>query len=126
VTNGCIFCEQAAQLLAETVFSFAVKDRFPSAAGHCLVVPKRHLASVFDLSREEYLDLWRLVFDVRALLCREEQVSAFTIGVNDGAASGQTILHAHVHIIPRRSMDTIDPRGGIRWVLPSTAKYWVD
>jgi diadenosine tetraphosphate (Ap4A) HIT family hydrolase len=126
VTDGCVFCDPTGLAWRQTTLSIAVKDSFPSAAGHCLVLPKRHVRTIFDLSREEYLDLWDMVAVVRAVLCREESVSAFTIGVNDGSAAGQTVLHAHIHVIPRRPADTVDPRGGIRWVLPSTAKYWAD
>ena len=79
----------------------AFADGYPVAAGHTLVVPRRHVASVFDLPAEEYAALWALV------------------------AAGQTVGHAHVHVIPRRAGDVGDPRGGVRWVLPERAAYWV-
>ena len=94
------------------------------AAGHTLVVPRRHVASVFDLAPEEYAALWALVAAVRARLAASTGADGFTIGVNDGVAAGQTVGHAHVHVIPRRAGDVGDPRGGVRWVLPERAGYW--
>jgi diadenosine tetraphosphate (Ap4A) HIT family hydrolase len=103
----------------------AFPDAFPVAEGHMLVVPKRHVASLFDLPDEEQASLWRLVALVRGKLASELKPDGFNIGVNDGPAAGQTVLHAHVHVIPRRAGDVADPRGGVRWVLPAKAPYWV-
>jgi len=102
----------------------AFADGYPVAAGHTLVVPRRHVASVFDLAAEEYAALWALVAAVRARLAARAGADGFTIGVNDGVAAGQTVGHAHVHVIPRRAGDVGDPRGGVRWVLPERAGYW--
>ncbi len=92
--------------------------------GHTLVVPERHVASLFDLDAEERADVWRLVDEVRAALLESHGPDGFNVGVNDGAAAGQTVWHAHVHVIPRYAGDVPDPRGGIRWVVPETASYW--
>jgi len=102
----------------------AFADGFPVAAGHTLVAPRRHVASVFDLATEEYAAVWALVAAVRARLAAATGADGFTIGVNDGVAAGQTVGHAHVHVIPRRAGDVGDPRGGVRWVLPERAAYW--
>jgi diadenosine tetraphosphate (Ap4A) HIT family hydrolase len=104
----------------------AIPDAFPVAEGHLLVVPKRHVASLFDLSDKEHAAIWRLVAQVRGKLASELQPDGFNIGVNDGPAAGQTVMHAHVHVIPRRAGDVPDPRGGVRWVLPGKAQYWVE
>lgn len=93
---------------------------YPVAEGHMLVVPKRHVASIFELDLEEYGDLWRLVGNIRG----EYDDRAVNVGVNDGVAAGQTVQHAHVHIIPRKAGDAADPRGGVRWVLPEKADSW--
>lgn len=100
-----------------------MSDKFPSAEGHTLVVPRRHVARVLDLTDEEYAALWELV---RGELRRLEANApdGYTIGINDGLAAGQTIAHLHVHLIPRHDGDTPEPKGGIRWVLPGTADYW--
>ena len=101
----------------------AVSDKYPSADGHTLVLPRRHVGRVLDLTDDEYVALWRLV---RRELQRLEANApdGYTIGINDGLAAGQTIAHLHVHVIPRNDGDTPDPKGGIRWVLPATADYW--
>ena len=91
-----------------------------------LVVPKRHVASLFDLPDEEQAAIWKLVAQVRGKLASELQPDGFNVGVNDGPAAGQTVPHAHVHIIPRRAGDVPDPRGGVRWVVPAKAQYWVE
>jgi diadenosine tetraphosphate (Ap4A) HIT family hydrolase len=102
----------------------AVPDRFPVSPGHTLIVPLRHVAGFFDLTEEELaaaLDLLRRTADdLRA----SHSPAGFNIGVNDGAAAGQTIPHVHLHLIPRYAGDAEDPRGGIRWVLPAKAVYW--
>lgn len=123
--SPCPFCTPAhAATLAESSHSVAVRDAYPVADGHVLVVPRRHVASVFDLTEDEWSDLWALVRRVREdvdELCRADAVN---VGVNDGAAAGQTVAHTHVHVIPRRHGDVPDPRGGVRWVIPERADYW--
>jgi diadenosine tetraphosphate (Ap4A) HIT family hydrolase len=104
--------------------AIAFSDGFPVSRGHTLVVPKRHVGSVFELAPAELANLWQLVSEVRAHLSRELNADGFTIGVNDGQAAGQTIAHGHVHVIPRRLGDVPDPRGGVRWVVPEKAAYW--
>lgn len=110
-------------MVATSRHGIALRDAFPVTEGHTLVIPRAHVGSVFDLGPEEQADLWALVARVRADLTREG-AAAFTIGVNDGRAAGQTMSHAHIHVIPRRPGDHPDPRGGIRWVIPERADYW--
>jgi diadenosine tetraphosphate (Ap4A) HIT family hydrolase len=109
---------------AENAFALALLDGFPVVQGHTLVLPKRHVASLFDLPDEEQTAVWRLVARVRAMLLAEFQPDGFNVGLNDGPAAGQRVMHAHVHVIPRRHGDVADPRGGVRWVLPAKAAYW--
>jgi diadenosine tetraphosphate (Ap4A) HIT family hydrolase len=121
----CPFChlEQARLVLANDS-TVAVPDAFSVAAGHTLVVPKRHVPSLFDLPEAEQAAIWSLVAQVRGRLLDELNPDGFNVGVNDGPAAGQTIMHAHVHVIPRRTGDVADPRGGVRWVIPNKAIYW--
>jgi len=102
----------------------AFYDAFPVSEGHALVIPKRHVASIFELPLEELVTLWSQVTTVRSALTDKFRPDGFNIGVNDGFAAGQTVPHAHIHVIPRRKGDAADPRGGIRWVFPDKAKYW--
>ena len=121
----CPFCHiENSHIHLENDFAVAFPDAFPIAEGHTLVVPKRHVASLFDLTEEEQAALWRLVAMVRTKLLAELKPDGFNIGVNDGPAAGQTVMHAHVHVIPRRTGDVADPRGGVRWIMPKKAKYW--
>jgi diadenosine tetraphosphate (Ap4A) HIT family hydrolase len=102
----------------------AFRDRYPLSEGHSLVVPGRHVASLSDLTAEEEAELWALVREVREDLAASHDPGGFNIGVNDGEAAGQTVGHAHIHVIPRYAGDVVDPRGGIRWVIPDRAAYW--
>jgi diadenosine tetraphosphate (Ap4A) HIT family hydrolase len=121
----CPFCQlDEKRIRCASELTVAYLDGFPITEGHTLVVPKRHVASLFDLSDEERADVWRLVGRVRADLLAEFHPDGFNIGINDGRAAGQTVMHAHVHVIPRRVGDVADPRGGIRWIMPGQAKYW--
>lgn len=123
--HECVFCNVAPdQVVADDRHSLAFLDGFPVAAGHTLVVPKRHVESIFDLPQKELASLWRLVGKVREQLKAQLRADAFTVGINDGSAAGQTVGHAHVHVIPRRQGDVEDPRGGIRCVIPERAAYW--
>ena len=122
--EACPFCMPAAErVVAESEHGLALLDGFPVSAGHILVVPRAHVASLFDLEEHAQADLWRLVASIR----REALASgadAVNIGVNDGRAAGQTVMHAHIHVIPRRAGDQPDPRGGVRWIFPDKADYW--
>ncbi|MBU5638973.1 HIT family protein [Geomonas sp. Red69] len=121
----CPFCRpDPAKVLLENELAFAFYDGFPVTLGHTLVVPKRHVASFFDISSEEQAALFDLVGKVRELLLEQHAPDAFNIGINDGVAAGQTVLHLHIHLIPRYAGDTEDPRGGVRWIMPVKAPYW--
>jgi diadenosine tetraphosphate (Ap4A) HIT family hydrolase len=125
--DRCPFCHlEPSRIRRDNEFALAFADAFPVAEGHTLVIPRRHVASLFDLPAEEQAAVWRLVGLARDRLLAELSPDGFTIGVNDGVTAGQTVEHAHVHIIPRRRGDVPDPRGGIRWVIPGRAPYWVE
>jgi diadenosine tetraphosphate (Ap4A) HIT family hydrolase len=104
--------------------TLAFLDGYPITEGHALVIPKRHVASMFDLPEDELAALWKAVGAVGISLRMQFNPDGFNIGVNHGEVAGQPIPHAHVHIIPRRKGDCADPRGGIRWIMPNKAKCW--
>ncbi len=120
----CPFCNPAHVHLAESPHAIAIADAFPVARGHALVLPRRHVVSVFDLDESELAGFFALVGKVRAQLQAELHPDAFTVGINDGTAAGQTVEHAHLHMIPRWQGDVADPRGGVRLLLPERARYW--
>jgi diadenosine tetraphosphate (Ap4A) HIT family hydrolase len=123
---NCAFCDRLTrgELVAGNDLAAAFFDAFPLTDGHCLVVPRRHEADFLALSAEELAAIWALVPAVRRRIESKGVPDGYNIGVNVGEASGQTVPHAHLHVIPRRRGDVPDPRGGIRWVIPATARYW--
>ena len=126
-TEICPFCNvQADRVWAENDKAVAFYDGYPLSEGHTLVVPRKHVASLFDLSIDEQMEVWRLVAEVRADLAMRFGPDGFNIGLNDGKAAGQTVSHAHIHVIPRHIGDVPDPRGGVRWIIPEKAQYWED
>ena len=102
----------------------SLRDLFPVVEGHMLVVPRRHVASIYDLSPEEQAELWELTRRTRELLQVELEPDGYTICLNEGMAAGQSVPHAHIHVIPRRHGDVSDPTGGIRAIFPLKARYW--
>src|SRR5262249_24520400 len=125
--HDCPFCRpERSRIRLESRSALALLDAFPVTQGHTLVVPRRHVASLFDLPEEEQAAVWMLVAQVRAVLLAELRPDGFNVGLNDGAPAGQTVMHAHVHVIPRRHGDVADPRGGVRWIIPDKAPYWVE
>jgi diadenosine tetraphosphate (Ap4A) HIT family hydrolase len=125
MSADCLFCKLPPERIwMATKHALAFNDNYPISEGHTLVIPIRHFASIYDLSEEEQTNLWALAGRVRHTLVEKLHPDGFNIGVNDGTAAGQTIAHAHIHIIPRREGDVPDPRGGIRWIIPEKAPYW--
>jgi len=118
-----VACER---VILKTDAAVAFYDRYPIAEGHALVVPRAPVISLFELNRDIQAAVWETVRLTRELLEEKYHPDGFNIGVNDGRAAGQTIPHAHVHVIPRYKGDVPDPRGGIRWVIPERAQYWPD
>jgi len=125
MNTPCPFCEIAPdRIVAENSLAIAIRDNYPISAGHTLIVPREHKGSLFELPAETQAAIWQLVGEVRHLLNLELTATGFNIGLNDGVAAGQTVMHVHVHVIPRYKDDVPDPRGGIRWVIPEKARYW--
>jgi diadenosine tetraphosphate (Ap4A) HIT family hydrolase len=121
----CPFCYPAtSSVWLESSSALALWDSFPVSEGHTLVVPRCHVSSLFDLRESELSLVWEFVARVRKHLIGRFRVASFNIGLNDGLAAGQTVMHAHIHIVPRRNGDVTDPRGGVRWVIPGKAAYW--
>ena len=121
----CAFCTlPSARVIDENATAMVIRDGYPVSPGHTLLIPKRHTGSFFDLSEQERDDLLALLDCSKRVLDAELQPQGYNIGINDGAAAGQTVPHLHVHLIPRFEGDLPDPRGGMRWVIPAKAKYW--
>lgn len=105
-------------------FALVIRDGFPVSPGHTLIIPRRHVGSFFDLTPYERAALFAQLDQTKAVLDKEFAPAGYNIGINDGAAAGQTVMHLHMHLIPRYAGDRPDPRGGVRWVIPEKADYW--
>jgi diadenosine tetraphosphate (Ap4A) HIT family hydrolase len=121
----CLFCAiPREQILIDGPIAVAARDSYPVSKGHTLIIPRRHVASFFETTEEERLAMMKLLDEMKTRLDLEHKPDGYNIGINGGAAAGQTVMHLHIHLIPRYSGDRDDPRGGIRWVLPDRAAYW--
>jgi diadenosine tetraphosphate (Ap4A) HIT family hydrolase len=120
----CPFCELTRErIVDEDSLSLTIRDGYPVSPGHTLVLPRRHVASLFEATDAERHALWKALFRARAALEREFHPDGYNLGVNDGATAGQTVMHLHVHLIPRYRGDSDDPRGGVRHCIPGRGYY---
>ena len=124
-SQECPFCHLPNdRILFENNLAIAFRDGFPVAEGHLLVIPKRHIESWFELKSDERESCHELILNgKKAIKNDDSSVSGFNLGVNDGLSAGQTIFHAHLHLIPRRYGDVENPRGGVRHVIPGKGYY---
>lgn len=123
---NCPFCIRAAHedhVLSNTG-AIAFDDAYPVSPGHMLITPRRHASRLAQLDGAEQTAIWQLVRPAVDLITNLHRPDGFNIGINDGTVAGQTIGHVHLHVIPRYVGDVSDPRGGVRWVIPSRAVYW--
>jgi diadenosine tetraphosphate (Ap4A) HIT family hydrolase len=117
-TAACPFCRISAdERFYDGPLVFGIWDSHPVSPGHALLIPKRHVASLFDASPEEKAELLAALDAARAEIERTHAPDGYNIGINVGAAAGQTVFHLHVHVIPRYTGDAANPRGGVRHVL---------
>ena len=122
---ACVFCTAGEErFCASNTSAFVVRDAYPVTAGHTLVISRRHVETWFQLNDEERNDINKLLIDQRNYLSEADaSIAGFNIGINCGYDAGQTVMHCHVHLIPRRVGDISDPRGGIRAVIPNNKNY---
>lgn len=121
----CPFCTlPRSRVLFRNDGAVAIRDAYPVTQGHTLVIPLRHIASFFDATARERDAMLALLDQAKLQLQSEFGPAGYNIGINDGAAAGQTVGHLHIHLIPRYPGDRPDPRGGVRWVIPDKADYW--
>lgn len=121
----CPFCHiDNQQILCQNDLVFTIRDRFPISPAHTLIIPKRHIASLFDATDKEQRAFLYALQTAKADLDQQHKPNGYNIGINDGLVAGQTIMHLHIHLIPRYAGDCDDPRGGVRRLFPEKAKYW--
>ena len=123
--NPCLFCNiEKSGCAHENELAYASYDSYPVSEHHCLIIPKRHIRDYFDLSNKELVacnDLVQIVKD--EIIKKDPSVKGFNFGTNIGKVAGQSILHCHLHLIPRREADVVNPQGGVRSVIPSKQHY---
>jgi diadenosine tetraphosphate (Ap4A) HIT family hydrolase len=128
--NKCPFCfgehgdMDKERVIVENQFAYAVYSWYPVTEKHALIIPKMHEKDYLLLFDKELIACHKLLYHMASLISAEDKtVTGFNIGVNVGEDAGQTILHAHIHLIPRRKGDVEDPRGGVRHVIPGKGYY---
>ena len=122
--KDCAFCNLEMSTSNQNMFAFSIDDKYPVTKNHKLIIPRRHVNSFFELGNAEYKGVLELLKKEKEELSRKDKtISAFNVGINDGKDSGQTIVHCHIHLIPRRKDDVNDPTGGVRGIFPEKRKY---
>ena len=124
--EDCIFCNKKnCKVISSTKNFFIIRDTaYPVTKHHTLIITNRHVANFFDLTKNEMSDLDKILKNQKKKLKKlDKEISGFNIGVNIGKDAGQSIMHCHIHLIPRRKGDVKDPRGGVRGVIPKKQKY---
>ena len=123
--NPCLFCDiNKSGCAHENELAYASYDTYPVSDQHCLIIPKRHVVDYFELSDEELIACNNLIKIIKEdILNKDNTVKAFNIGTNAGKIAGQTIMHCHIHLIPRRVGDVDNPQGGVRSVIPKNQHY---
>ena len=126
--EGCAFCDiekriDESRIIYQDSTWIAILDGYPVSEGHTLLIPKRHCETYFDLNYLELESLGVTIGIVKRLLDTKYHLNGYNVGVNCGEAAGQTIMHCHVHIIPRYNGDCENPRGGVRGVIPNKMSY---
>ena len=123
--NPCLFCNSKSSGVAhENDLAYASYDTYPVTEQHCLIIPKRHVIDYFELSNEELIacnDLIKIIKN--EVLDKDKSIKAFNLGTNAGKIAGQSIMHCHIHLIPRREGDVDNPQGGVRSVIPKKQHY---
>ena len=123
--DPCLFCNiKESGLVDENVFAYASYDTYPVSDLHCLIIPKRHVKDYFELSNNEIIACNELIKKIKEkILLKDPLVKGFNIGTNVGKFAGQSVLHCHIHLIPRREGDVENPQGGVRSVIPLKQHY---
>ena len=125
LNKPCLFCDiDKSGSVHENDLAYASYDSYPVSEYHCLIIPKRHIKDYFDLSNDELIACNELIKILKKeIISKDSSVKGFNLGTNIGKVSGQSILHCHFHLIPRREGDVENPQGGVRSVIPNKQHY---
>lgn len=121
---SCIFCNiEKERIITENEHAFAIYDSFPVSQGHILIIPIKHFNNYFEADAQTKEQLWKLIDECKEIVDKKFNPDGYNIGINCGEAGGQTVMHLHIHLIPRYKGDIENPRGGIRGVIPDRRIY---
>jgi len=122
-----LFCDknnkEKHNIILENDLFYSRWDNFPVSSGHAEIVPKKHIVSFFELTKDDILQLYDLIIKTKKIISEKYNSDGYNIGLNEGNAAGQTINHLHIHIIPRYKNDIKNPHGGIRNIIPNKGNY---
>ncbi len=123
--NNCIFCNKSKlNIVFQDENFYVIRDAYPVTKNHTLIILNEHDKTYFDLDDKDIIQLNNIIkFQKKSLMDEDNSITGFNIGINQGESAGQTVMHLHIHLIPRRKGDVSDPRGGVRGVIPSKQKY---
>ena len=123
--NNCIFCNKSKlNIIFEDETFYVIRDAYPVTKDHTLIILNEHDKTYFDLKDKDIVQLNNIIkSQKKSLIDEDNSITGFNIGINQGESAGQTVMHLHIHLIPRRNGDVTDPRGGVRGVIPSKQKY---
>jgi len=125
-SRSCVFCDSKESHIEENEICYLKYDKYPVSKGHMLVIPVRHVENFFDLRKNEINSIFSMIKRGQELIQKSYKPDGYNIGININKAAGQTVDHAHIHLIPRYTGDIDDPSGGVRGVIPSKRKYLKD
>ena len=123
--NNCVFCnKEKFEIIYQDEIFYVIRDAYPVTKDHTLIILNVHDKSYFDLRDKDIQQLYNIIkFQKETLMMNDKSITGFNIGINQGEDAGQTVMHLHIHLIPRRKGDVEDPRGGVRGVIPDKQKY---
>ncbi len=120
----CPFCNlPTEQILFKNSLVFAILDKFPASRGHLLIIPFRHVASFWELEEDEMVAANAMLKRCKSFIDEKFTPQGYNVGVNIGKDAGQTVMHVHIHLLPRYEGDVEDPVGGVRHTIPGKGNY---
>jgi diadenosine tetraphosphate (Ap4A) HIT family hydrolase len=122
MSSECPFCDSTDSVIKGKLL-YARYDNYPVSEGHTLIIPYRHISDYFESSQDEKIEIIEMINKVKKMLDDKHSPDGYNIGINSGKAAGQSVMHLHVHMIPRYVGDMDDPKGGVRGVIPDKQKY---
>ena len=126
--SNCLFCqfsrkEKEVEIYENFLHCYAIKDQYPVSHGHILIIPHEHTENWFTAREEVRNDMMKALHLLKSKLDFEYRPQGYNIGANCGEVAGQSVMHLHLHLIPRYQGDMENPKGGVRGVIPSKQKY---